>query len=174
MERVMQGKIWKFPENIAIDVDLMDPDFMRKRVMDPVELAPHVFESLRPEFAKEVQPGDIIVAGKRFGHGNPHIQGYLGLKHLGIGIVAESMPRGSYRNAIKTGIWALPTCIGVTREVNDGDNVRVDFEIGEITLLKTGRKLNYPPMPAKLREIVGAGGTDAWIKLVLQGKASIA
>ena len=34
------------------------------------ELKQHTMEAYRPEFPKEVQPGDIIVAGRNFGCGS--------------------------------------------------------------------------------------------------------
>ena len=66
-----------------------------------------------PEFAKKAQPGDIIVAGRRFAQGNPHIQGFIGIRALGLGLVAESIPRGSVRNAINAAVPFLTGCAGV-------------------------------------------------------------
>ena len=72
--------------------------------LDPKVLAPHLMTGLDPEFPKKVQPGDIIVAGRRFAQGNPHIQGLIGIRAHQLGLVVESMQRGSFRNAINAGV----------------------------------------------------------------------
>ena len=53
---------------------------------------------IEADLPKRIQPGDVVGAGRRFAQGNPHIQGLLGLKALGVGLVVESIPRGSLRN----------------------------------------------------------------------------
>ena len=38
------------------------------------EIKPHLLEDLDPEFAKGVQPGDIVLAGRNFGCGSSREQ----------------------------------------------------------------------------------------------------
>ncbi len=79
-----------------------------------------------------VRPGDIVVAGARFGQGNPHIYGLLGMKALGVGLIAESVPHFTYRMIVAAGLPALPFCREIGEKIEDGDNLRVDFETGRI------------------------------------------
>ena len=107
-----RGTCWKFGDNIGIDGDMMPLEFAIKRELDPAVLGPYFMTGIDPDFPKKVKPGDIIVAGKRFAQGNPHIQGFIGLRAHGLGLVVESIPRGSFRNAINAGIPFLPHCSG--------------------------------------------------------------
>ena len=110
MNWVYRGRCWKFGDNLGIDGDIMPLHFALIRETSPEVLREHVMEGVDPEFANKVSPGDIIVAGKRFGQGNPHIYGLIGIHALGLGLVVESIPRGTFRNAINTGLPFLPRC----------------------------------------------------------------
>ena len=104
-----------------------------------------------------VKPHDLVVAGKRFGHGNPHIQGFLGLKGAGVGLLVESMGRGPLRACVNAGVPVLqaPGLRGLCRA---GDELEVDFEVGVIRNLRTDTTLQAEPMHAVMCEIVAAGG----------------
>lgn len=118
------GKVWKFPENI--DTDLIVPG----QYLDaPIqEIAQHVFESIRPEFAREVAKDDIIIAGKNFGCGSSRENAASVLKELGIGcVIAESFGRIFFRNAIAIGMPAL-SCQDITKYFAEGDSARVQIE----------------------------------------------
>ena len=110
MKWIYQGKCWKFGDNLGIDGDVMPLRFALERELDPVVLRDHLMAGVDPEFPQKVSPGDIIVAGKRFGQGNPHIQGFLGIMGHGLGLVVETIPRGSFRNAINAGLPFLSGC----------------------------------------------------------------
>jgi 3-isopropylmalate/(R)-2-methylmalate dehydratase small subunit len=85
----------------------MAHEFAVRRETRPEVLKDHVMCGLDPGFAQKVSTGDLMVAGKRFAQGNPHIQGLLGLVGL-MGPVVESIPRGSLRNAVNAGLPLLP------------------------------------------------------------------
>jgi 3-isopropylmalate/(R)-2-methylmalate dehydratase small subunit len=77
-------------------------------------LAAHCLESVRPDFAGSVKPGDVIVAGKNFGMGSSREQAAEALKHLGLaGVVAKSFAGIFYRNAINLG---LPVLVAPNRQ----------------------------------------------------------
>lgn len=124
-------------------------------------LREHVMTAIDSEFPKKARPGDIVVAGRRFAQGNPHIQGFLGLRALGLGVVAESIPRGSLRNAVNAGVQTLPHCPNVTTESETGDELEVDFATGRFRNLTRGTERLYAPLPQELRAIVEIGGWDA-------------
>jgi len=60
-------RVWKFGNDV--DTDAIIPG-RYLTIYDPEELARHVFEGTRNDFANGVRPGDIIVAGSNFGSGS--------------------------------------------------------------------------------------------------------
>ena len=128
------------------------------RVSDPNYLKKHVFTNLIPDFPERAKPGDIVVAGKRFGQGNPHIYGLLGMAGLGVGLIAESVPHFTYRMIVAAGLPMLPFFNDIGAHVEDGDELRVDFETGEVENLSRGVGCKSEPLPDALREIIEAGG----------------
>ncbi len=155
---VYRGRCWRFADNVAIDGDIMPLRFSISRETDPQVLRDHVMCGLDPDFPKKVSPGDIIVAGKRFAQGNPHIQGLIGIAGLKLGLVVESIPRGSFRNAINCAVPILPSCPGVSGETSDGDELEVDFRDGSFRNISRGTELRYPPLDAALLAIIENGG----------------
>ena len=73
MNSVFHGKCWKFGDNIGINGDMMPLELAIKRETNPDVLRDFLMTGLDPEFPRKVRPGDIIVAGRRFAQGNPHI-----------------------------------------------------------------------------------------------------
>ena len=161
MNWTYRGRCWKFGDNIGIDGDMMPLRFALEREIDPMVLRDHLMTGVDPEFPDKVAPGDIIVAGKRFGQGNPHIQGFLGIRGHQLGLVVESIPRGSFRNAINAGLPFLAGCEGVVDEVGTGDDLEVDFENGVFRNHSRGTVRRYAPLDAQLRAIIAAGGWRA-------------
>lgn len=158
MKWIYKGKCWKFGDNLGIDGDVMPLRFALERELDPEVLKPYLMAGVDPDFANQVSPGDIIVAGKRFGQGNPHIQGFLGIVGHELGLVVESTPRGSFRNAINAGLPFLNGCEGVTNDVETGDDLEVDFKTGEFKNLTRGITRQFQPLDAQLQAIIEAGG----------------
>lgn len=158
MNWLYRGRCWKFGDNLGIDGDIMPLRFALERETDPMVLRDFLMSEIDPDFPKKVAPGDIIVAGRRFGQGNPHIQGFLGIKGHGLGLVAESIPRGSFRNAINAGLPFLTGCAGVTALCETGDQLEVDFTTGRFVNLSRGTQASYTPLPPELQAIIAVGG----------------
>ena len=161
MNWTMQGRCWKFGDNLSLDDDILEfaKVFVQGvRVSDPEYLKQHVFTNLIPDFPDRAKPGDIVVAGKRFGQGNPHIYGLLGMAGLGVGLIAESVPHFTYRMIVAAGLPALPFSADIGAHVEDGDEVRVDFGTGEVENLTRGTQCASEPLPEALREIIEIGG----------------
>jgi len=92
------------------------------------DMKQHTLEAFRPEFPKQVKPGDIIVAGRNFGCGS-HRPGPV-LREIGIAaILVESASRLFLRNNI---VLPLPIFIapGITDMIADGGPLEVDYRIG--------------------------------------------
>lgn len=148
------ARAWKFGNDI--DTDAIIPG--RYLVInDPEELAKHLFEGIRPEFAESVRPGDIIVAGTNFGCGSSREHAPLAIKAAGVeAVVARSFARIFFRNSINIG---LPLLICADAEkIDDGDSVVVDISNGVVNNIS--KKESYPttPLPPFLQEIVRSGG----------------
>lgn len=167
MKDMLLGKCWVFGDDIPIDGGIMDLKYLVEQIHDPKELAKHVLERLNPEFPKSAQPNDFVAAGRRFGFGNPHIQGFLGLKGLGVGVLAESMPRGAVRCAVNAGLYFLPHCPGISQMARAGDELEVSFSAGKIHNRTTGAHLQVEPLPEIILEIIRAGGGKGYVRQII-------
>lgn len=156
-----QGRCWVFGDNIGVDGDMMPFHFALSRETRLDVLREHAMTGVDPAFPAKARPGDLVVGGRRFAQGNPHIQGLLGLRALGVGLLVESIPRGSLRNAVNAGLPILPACPRIASLVKTGDELRVDFDSGQVVSLATGLEWRFPPLPEALREIVRLGGWEA-------------
>lgn len=168
MSLVLSGRCWRFGDNLPIDGAIMPRRYASERIVDPIFLSQHIFEEIDPEIAKNVKAGDIIVAGKRFAHGNPHVQGFYGIKGAGLGLLVESLPRGAFRNAIHAGVPTLPSCPNITRYVNTGDELEVDFRSGLVKNITLDKEYYFDPLPDFLLEIVETGGSNQFLKKQLK------
>jgi 3-isopropylmalate/(R)-2-methylmalate dehydratase small subunit len=155
----MSGKAWVFGD--AVSTDVMAPGLYFKSPMD--EMAKHCMEALNPDFAKYVQPGDVIIGGKNFGIGSAREQAALAFKHHQIGaILAPSFGRIFYRNALNFGVPVLQ--FSQYSEVNAGDELSVDPISG--TILNHTKNITYSvdPIPEYLMGMIMAGGLMPWLK----------
>ena len=77
----IRGKVWNFGDNI--DTDVIIPG-RYLRTFDPKDLALHVLEGEREDFTKNVQQGDVILAGENFGCGSSREQAPVAIKAAGV------------------------------------------------------------------------------------------
>ena len=164
---VRRGTCHVFGDDIPLDEGVMPFRLAIGRVNDPAELIPHLFENLDPTFAKRVKPGDLVIAGRKFGSGKPHIQGFIAMAALGMGVVCESMPNMALRGAISKGLPVLTGCAGARDFAANGDEVEIDFATGAARNLTRGCDGRFPGLPPVLQEIIAKGGTRgvlaAWL-----------
>ncbi len=154
------GRAWKFGDDIDTDVIIQGKYLV---INEPEELAKHVFENLRPEFASEVREGDFVVAGENFGCGSSREHAPLALKATGIeAVIAKSYARIFFRNAINIGLKVLE-CKD-TDKIEDGDELEVDYEKGEIYNRTKGEAYPINPLPDFLKEILEKGGLVEFAK----------
>ena len=129
----MQGKVWKFGNNV--DTDVIIPYKYKARSIDPKVLAEHCMEGLDPTFSKKVKLGDLIVAGKNFGCGSSREQAPVVIKACGVSaVIAESFARIFYRNALNIGLYVL-VCNGISSGVEEEDILEIDMVQGIINEL---------------------------------------
>ena len=149
----------------SIDTDVMIPGRYLS-ILDPAQIAKHIFEEVDPGFVQRVKPGDILVAGTNFGSGSGREQAPLGLKALGLScVVAASFSRTFYRMAIDLGLPII-TCPEAVRAARQGQKGRVDTATGEITF--DGKKFHTTPLPKFVQDIVDEGGLTNWVKREVQ------
>jgi len=151
----LEGKVWKFGSDV--DTDAIIPARYLNQT-DPKELAKHAMEEERPEFVREVNKGDILVALKNFGCGSSREHAPLALKTAGIScVIAESFARIFYRNGFNQGLPLLES-VEASKEIRDGDRVQVDLTTGEIFDLTQQKKYFAKPIPPFMQELVEDGG----------------
>ena len=151
LNRSIRGRVWKFGH--SIETDAINP-YYRYPTME--ELKQHTMEVYRPEFPKEVRPGDILVAGRNFGCGSSRPG--LVLREVGIAaIVAESVARLFLRNSISR---AIPIFVapGVGEIVEDGEVLEVDYPAGIIRNVNSDASKALRKFPPAIEQIFECGG----------------
>ena len=153
-------KVWKFGNDI--NTDIITPGRYTVTT-DKKKLGEIAFIEYRPEFSKEVKQGDVIVAGKNFGCGSSREHSPVALKAAGISaIIAKSFARIFFRNSINIG---LPLFISEnTDEIEDGDEVEINFNTGEIHDKTKNLILKVKPLPEFMLKIVEKGGLVEFLK----------
>jgi 3-isopropylmalate/(R)-2-methylmalate dehydratase small subunit len=167
---VCSGAAWKYGDNV--DTDAIIPARYLNTTA-PEELARHCMEDIDPDFATQVQPGDMIVAGENFGCGSSREHAPLAIKGANVScIIAKSYARIFYRNAINIGLPILE-CGQAVDQTEKGDVLSVDLDTGRITNARTGRTYETPPFPAFVTEIIQAGGLVAYTRRRLQAQKQV-
>ena len=154
-------KVFKYGDNVDTDVIIPARHLNNP---DPKALASHCMEDIDADFAKTVQPGDIIVGGANFGCGSSREHAPLSIKACGVKcVIAASFARIFYRNSINIG-FPIMECPEAVDAINAGDTVSVDFDTGVITDETNGKVFHAEPFPPFIQEIISAGGLMKSIK----------
>jgi 3-isopropylmalate/(R)-2-methylmalate dehydratase small subunit len=152
IDSVRLARVWKLPADV--DTDALAPGAYMKLGLDGI--APHALESIRPEFAREVQPGDVIAAGANFGIGSSREQAAGALVRLGVrAVIAPSFSGLFFRNAFNLGLLPL-TCPQAT-ELDDAERIAIDLS-GPAVIRANDQRLACAPIPGFLLDMAAAGG----------------
>lgn len=150
-----QGKVHKYGNNV--DTDVIIPA-RHLNTQDHKELASHCMEDIDREFVNKVKEGDIMVAGDNFGCGSSREHAPIAIKASGIScVIANTFARIFYRNAINIGLPILE-CQKASEKIQDGDEVKVDFNTGVITNVTKNETYQALPFPDFIKEIMEKGG----------------
>jgi 3-isopropylmalate/(R)-2-methylmalate dehydratase small subunit len=150
-----------------IDTDQLAPGHAMKHGLDTI--ARHCLEGIRPEFAQQVKPGDVIVAGPNFGIGSSREQAASVLVHLGVAaVIAPNYAGLFHRNAFNVGLLLL-TCPDAAR-IEDGEAITFDAHSGHVRRAG-GEVLGCKPISKLLLDLVEDGGLMNQLKRRMETKA---
>ncbi|HPD15728.1 MAG TPA: 3-isopropylmalate dehydratase small subunit [Planctomycetota bacterium] len=157
---MIRGKAWKFGDGIS--TDHIAPGRLFHLRSNLPELAKHVLEDARADFAGKVARGDFVVAGSNFGQGSSREHAPTIIKLAGVGaVLAKSFARIFFRNGINIG---LPLIQCDTDQIAEGDELEVDLAAGQVRNLTKGVTIPFTPLPPVMRKILDEGGLVAHIK----------
>jgi 3-isopropylmalate/(R)-2-methylmalate dehydratase small subunit len=158
----LTGRCWVYGDDVNTDV--IFPGKYTYTLTNLNDFAAHALEDLDPDFARQVQPGDIIVGGKNFGCGSSREQAAVCIKLAGVrAIVAKSFARIFFRNCVNNGVLPIvcPEAVDVIRK---GDTITVSLKEGVIRVASvnsvdtTDTSYAFPPLSPSVMAIIDAGG----------------
>ncbi len=152
---ILSGAVHKFGDNVDTDV-IIPARYLSQS--DPAILAQYCMQDIDANFAKIVEKGDIIVAGKNFGCGSSREHAPIAIKASGIScVIAPSFARIFYRNAINIGLPILECDIAYV-SIDRGNQISVDLQTGTITNHTKGETYSAEPFPEFIQNIIQKGG----------------
>lgn len=154
----MRGRVHRFGDDISTDVHLSVK--YRPPSTSLEELKRDAFKELDPDFSGNVQPGDVVVAGRNFGLVSSRQDSAVVLRELGVScVLAESFGHMFYRNAINSG---LPVIACDTGAINAGAEIEVDPVKGEARV--EDETITFAPFPDGLWAMIEAGGLVPYLQ----------
>ncbi|WP_072864866.1 3-isopropylmalate dehydratase small subunit [Marinitoga hydrogenitolerans] len=158
---MLKGRVWRFGDNISTDHIAPGRYFHLRSNLK--ELAKHVLEDAREDFAQKIEKGDIIVGGQNFGLGSSREHAPRIIKVAGIScVIAKSFARIFYRNSINIGLPVIE--LKEIDEINEGDILEIDTEKGIIKNITQEKIYTFIPFPKFINSILEIGGIDEYIK----------
>lgn len=155
-------RVWRLPADV--DTEHLAPAATLKSGLD--DTVRHCLEALRPEFASQVGPGDVVVAGANFGIGARRERAAAVLVHLGVAaVIAPSFSGLFQRTAFNVGLLLL-TCPQAGL-IDDGEALEVDARAARVTRTTPALPravFECEPVPGYLLDMVDAGGLLAQLK----------
>ena len=156
---MMEGKVWKFGDDIDTDIILPGRYLI---YTDEERLRQHCMEGLDSEFPNKVEKGDFIVAGKNFGCGSSREHAPIAIKGCGIqAVIAESFARIFYRNSTNVGL-TLIEAPGISQYVKEGDKIQIDMDTGVI--IAGENRIEFKKLPPFMLGILEEGGLINYLK----------
>ena len=149
------GKVIKYGDNIDTDV-IIPARYLN--TANHKELAAHCMEDIDADFVNKVKTGDIMVGGANFGCGSSREHAPIAIKESGIScVIASTFARIFYRNAINIGL-AILECKEASENIEDGDEVSIDFDTGVITNVTKNQTYQAQPFPEFIKKIINSNG----------------
>ncbi len=162
---IIRGRVWIFGENV--DTDQILPGYA---MAEPTENLKKfaLAGSEHPNFAKEVQPDDIIIADNNFGPGSSREQAAVAIKEAGTGaIIAPSFARIFRRNSINIGMPLVKA--NLLAHFEHGQMAELDLEEFKITNLDTNEVFHFEPIAPNVMATLEAGGLIEKVRKLMLG-----
>ncbi|HKK59921.1 MAG TPA: aconitase/3-isopropylmalate dehydratase large subunit family protein [Salinivirga sp.] len=156
--------VWNYADADNLNTDQMFAGNLTYNIMssDPEAIMEHLFAGFDENFAKNVQEGDIIVAGENFGCGSSREHPAVGLAHAGVkAVIVKSVNRIFYRSCINQGLLLIVNK-DIVEQYSPGDQIEANLADGKVTV--GDNTFDIPPLPEKLMEIIKKKGLVNWIK----------
>lgn len=165
MKKNLEGKAWKFGDNIDTDIIIPVKWCNSFRIE---ELAPHAMEGVFPDFAQTISKGDIIIGGQNFGCGSSRENAPIAILGTGIGaIVAISFARIFFRNSINIGLPIFESK-DAALDAKDGHIFEINPAKGLIINKTLSKEYTFAPYPKEIQDIINAGGMIEFVKRSLK------
>ena len=161
-DRIIKGRVVKLGD--YVNTDVISPARWMREGLEALRL--HTMEAIRPDFYKDVSPGDILVGGKNFGCGSHREAATAIMQTLGIAaIVADSVARLYYRNGIAYGIPIFGAA-GICRLIEEGEEMELTIGAKGILFknLTRGGELSALPIPETMAKVLEMGGVYELLK----------
>jgi len=150
-----KGFVHKYGDNV--DTDVIIPA-RHLNTSNHKELAAHCMEDIDADFIKNVEQGDIMVAGFNFGCGSSREHAPIAIKEAGIDcVIAKTFARIFYRNSINIGLPILE-CAEASEKIKTRDEISIDFDSGIIKNITRNETYKALPFPDFIKDIMGKGG----------------
>jgi len=161
---LIKGYAYILGDDISTD-DIVPSHTLTMR--DPNEMVKHTLEFIDPYFTKNVDKGDIIIAGENFGMGSSREEAVHVFKLLGIkAVVAKSFARIYFRNLMNNGIPAISLNWDSNQFAKE-DATEISLQNGIIVNKSKKITLNFEKIPEFLMEILESNGVINQLKKTL-------
>ncbi|HEY9445699.1 MAG TPA: 3-isopropylmalate dehydratase [Burkholderiales bacterium] len=153
MTATLRGSVRRLGDDINTDVHCSSKYMPGK---DSTYIAQHAFEQVAPGFAAGFKPGDILVAGRNFGHNSSREQAAQVLKMMGAAaLVSPCFGRQFFRNAINNGVPVIECDVA---DIRSGDEIEIDLGTGRLTVPARGLDRHFKPLAPQMQALLAAGG----------------
>lgn len=158
----VEGRVRRVGDHVNTDYIVAS---RRKRdTLDESVLRQYIFEAIDPAFARSVEAGDILVAGRNFGCGSAMEIAATVLLASGFRVIlAESFARSFFRNAVNNGLTPI---VAPTAGCEEGDRVVIEASEAGVTVQnqRTGIRVAGPALPPTMAAILDAGGLVPYVR----------
>jgi 3-isopropylmalate dehydratase small subunit len=134
-------------------------DVLPARFANAADAAAHLFADLDAGLASRIEPGTVLVAGHRTGHGEDGAAAARALAAAGfLAVVVASFADGFDEHCLASGLAALE--VDAPFVFHTGQRVRINCEAGTIANLSSGDRQPIrnatEPLLARLRALLGS------------------
>jgi 3-isopropylmalate/(R)-2-methylmalate dehydratase small subunit len=150
-----KGRTYKFGNDVNTD-EIIPARYLN--TTNKEDLAKHCMEDADKNFAKNVRPGDVIVAGKNFGCGSSREHAPVAIKASGVScVIAESFARIFFRNCINVGLPIVESP-EASKSIRNGDVLDVNTVSGVVKNITKKESYKIEKYPSFMQRIIKAGG----------------